>query len=159
MSRPRKHRKVKLINIDNDLWEILQELNTSDLVNKLLRKHFDLTPLEEWEYSDDEELYLRMQNVKAKIRWALVNNRHSDEAVYYLGCDIATARAHIEAQFADGMKWSNYGEWHLDHILPLSLHDLGVAENWKNAFSVRNYQPMWKDVNMSWSNSPGKVTK
>ena len=27
--------------------------------------------------------------------------------------------AHLEKQFTKGMNWSNYGKWHIDHIVPL----------------------------------------
>ena len=37
----------------------------------------------------------------------------------YLGIDIATFRAHLESQFKKGMSWDNYGDWHIDHRVPL----------------------------------------
>ena len=29
-------------------------------------------------------------------------------------------KEHLEKQFNDGMNWDNYGEWHIDHIKPIS---------------------------------------
>lgn len=29
-------------------------------------------------------------------------------------------RSHIESQFEDWMNWQNHGEWHIDHIKPIS---------------------------------------
>lgn len=37
-----------------------------------------------------------------------------------LGCSIQQAMDHIEKQFLEGMSWLNHGEWHIDHIIPLS---------------------------------------
>jgi hypothetical protein len=41
-------------------------------------------------------------------------------------------RMHIEAQFSEGMSWANYGEWHIDHIVPKNLDAsrvlLGLSE-------------------------------
>ena len=37
----------------------------------------------------------------------------------YRGCDMATFRAHLESQFKEGMLWDNYGDWHIDHRVPL----------------------------------------
>lgn len=32
-------------------------------------------------------------------------------------------RQHIERQFDSGMSWENYGDWHIDHIVPKNLFD------------------------------------
>ena len=32
-------------------------------------------------------------------------------------------KEHIEKQFVDGMSWDNWGEWHIDHIKPVSKFD------------------------------------
>ena len=37
-----------------------------------------------------------------------------------LGTDWLTAKAHIESQFESWMNWGNYGQWHIDHIIPLA---------------------------------------
>jgi len=37
-----------------------------------------------------------------------------------LKCSYEEAKAHIESLFKEGMTWNNYGEWHLDHIIPLA---------------------------------------
>ena len=39
------------------------------------------------------------------------------------------------------MNWDNYGEWHIDHIKPLSLakNELDVIE----LCNYKNLQPLW----------------
>jgi 5-methylcytosine-specific restriction endonuclease McrA len=41
----------------------------------------------------------------------------------------------------DGMTWDNYGDWHIDHIIPIStaktLDDVMALNNYKNL------QPLW----------------
>ena len=32
---------------------------------------------------------------------------------------------HIESQFTEGMTWENYGEWHVDHRLPITSFNCG----------------------------------
>lgn len=56
---------------------------------------------------------------------------------------------HIKSQFQDGMTWENHGEWHIDHIIPVSeLVRCGVTDPAKiNALS--NLRPMWAADNMS----------
>ena len=45
------------------------------------------------------------------------------------------------------MNWSNYGEWHIDHIIPLS------SANTKEELSLlchhKNLQPLWAYDNLS----------
>lgn len=56
---------------------------------------------------------------------------------------------HIEKQFTKGMSWDNYGEWHIDHIIPVSvLLSQGVTEpNKINCLS--NLRPLWAGDNLS----------
>lgn len=58
-----------------------------------------------------------------------------------LGTNFATFKEHIEKQFEDGMTWDNYGEWHLDHIIPLASAESHDAV-WELAHYT-NLQPLW----------------
>lgn len=40
------------------------------------------------------------------------------------------------------MSWDNYGEWHIDHIKPLTKFDKDTPIHIVNALS--NLQPLWK---------------
>lgn len=61
-------------------------------------------------------------------------------------------KAHIESLFQPGMTWENYGMWHIDHKIPISLMTLfGVTEPALiNALS--NLQPMWAIDNLAKGN-------
>lgn len=37
-----------------------------------------------------------------------------------LGCSYEEFKLFIESKFQDGMTWDNKGDWHLDHIIPIS---------------------------------------
>jgi hypothetical protein len=39
------------------------------------------------------------------------------------------------------MTWDNYGEWHIDHIKPVSSFDKDTPQSIVNALS--NLQPLW----------------
>ena len=49
------------------------------------------------------------------------------------------------------MSWDNYGikTWHIDHIKPISKHNLSDPEDIKNAFNYKNLQPLWASDNLS----------
>lgn len=63
-----------------------------------------------------------------------------------VGCSWGELRSHIEGQFATGMSWSNGGEWHIDHIVPLVL-----ARTEQDVIELSHYsnlRPMWKHDNL-----------
>lgn len=65
------------------------------------------------------------------------------------GCTIKHLVQHLENQFERGMKWSNHGEWHIDHILPCASFNLMDVEEQKKCFHWTNLRPMWACENMS----------
>lgn len=62
-----------------------------------------------------------------------------------LGYSIEQLKAHLEKQFWPGMTWENYGEWHIDHIIPLSAHNYKTPDDvdFKKAWALKNLQPLW----------------
>ena len=52
--------------------------------------------------------------------------------------------------FTDGMSWDNWGEWHIDHIKPVSSFDKNTPISLVN--SLDNLQPLWAKDNLSKSN-------
>jgi hypothetical protein len=69
-----------------------------------------------------------------------------------LGYDRDQLMDHMSSLFTEGMSWDNYGEWHIDHIVPVSLmFEYGVTEpNLVNALD--NLQPLWAEDNLKKSN-------
>jgi len=62
---------------------------------------------------------------------------------------------HLEKQFKDGMTWGNYGEWHVDHIIPISVFNYTKTEHedFKRCWSLKNLQPMWAKENIEKSDN------
>jgi 5-methylcytosine-specific restriction endonuclease McrA len=58
--------------------------------------------------------------------------------------------AHLERQFLRGMSWDNYGEWHVDHIVPLSSFNFASAADpeFKRAWALSNLRPLWASENI-----------
>lgn len=76
--------------------------------------------------------------------------RGNNRAIDLIGCTMDELKTHLEAQFKEGMTWDNwnYRGWHIDHITPIKLFDLGNADELKKAFHYSNLQPMWGVDNM-----------
>jgi len=64
-----------------------------------------------------------------------------------LGYSAVQLKHRIEKQFTEGMTWSNYGEWEIDHIMPLTSFDSATDPSIVN--SLDNLQPLWKEENMA----------
>lgn len=63
-----------------------------------------------------------------------------------LGYTAGELKRHIESLFRDGMTWDNFGEWHVDHIKPVSKFDKNESPSIVNALS--NLQPLWSNENL-----------
>ena len=61
---------------------------------------------------------------------------------------------HLELQFKDTMCWDNYGEWHVDHKLPITHFNISEMgdEEFMRCWSLDNLQPMWGIENIRKSN-------
>ena len=101
--------------------------------------------------SNDFIFKLRM-DTSTLIRRAFRNNGYSKKSRTHqiLGCDFEVFKSHIEKQFTKGMTWENKGEWHLDHIYPVSL-----ARDEQHLIELNhytNFQPLWAFDNLSKGN-------
>lgn len=76
--------------------------------------------------------------------------KKTQKSLKYLGCTKQTLRTHLEQKFAEGMTWDNYGQWHIDHIIPLSS-----AKCEKDLYQLCKYtnlQPLWAVDNLKKGN-------
>ena len=91
---------------------------------------------------------LRDRTYKAFKRQGYYKNTKTQEM---LGVDWKIVKKHIERQFTKGMNWSNQGEWHIDHIIPLA--SAKTPEGLKKLCHYSNLQPLWAEENLSKSDS------
>ena len=68
-----------------------------------------------------------------------------------LGYSAEEFRENIQSKFTEGMSWENWGEWHIDHIMPVSKFDKETSASIVNALS--NLQPLWAEENFKKSNN------
>lgn len=99
------------------------------------------------EYYKHNPVIKKRGYLREKVRGAVIHQKHYISTIHKLiGCDVPTARAHIEAQFEDWMTWENYGsgkdKWCIDHIVPLASIDIFNEEEVKRIFHYTNMQPM-----------------
>jgi hypothetical protein len=63
-----------------------------------------------------------------------------------LGYTYNELKYHIESKFVEDMGWENHGEWHVDHIVPISKFKKGTPAKIVN--DLRNLRPLWSNDNI-----------
>ena len=96
------------------------------------------------------------QNPKNKLKrrfetstYLSIKKQRNKTILEVLGYTIKDLYNHIESQFTDGMSWENMGEWHLDHIIPVSAFNFNfyTDSEFFTCWSLGNLRPMWAKDN------------
>lgn len=74
-----------------------------------------------------------------------------------VGYTLTELMEHLESKFQPGMTWDNYGEWHIDHIIPKSSFNITSidCDDFKKCWCLENLQPLWAKDNIKKSNKIG----
>jgi hypothetical protein len=88
--------------------------------------------------------------IRAGVSKKIVNARKSARTFKMLGYSSGDLTSHLERQFTSGMTWQNYGEWHVDHIVPLSSFKYTSSDcaEFRAAWALSNLRPLWKTQNI-----------
>lgn len=97
-------------------------------------------------YSDPE--FRLLHNMRNRLNDAVNRKGKWGRTLELIGCTTAQLKAHLQAQFKDGMTWDNYGQWHVDHIRPCDSFDLTQPDQQRACFHYTNLQPMWATENI-----------
>jgi len=112
-------------------------------------------------YKRDYERKRRAEDPKYRLGvrtrtavWQLLKERgikKTNKTFELLGYTIEELINHLEKQFVNGMTWENYGEWHVDHIRPMSSFNFTSPEDpeFKKCWRLENLQPLWGPDNLS----------
>ena len=92
------------------------------------------------------------ERVRSLFRHGIVLEFFAPKVEEIVGCDYNTFRAYITSKFTPEMSWENYGQWHLDHIIPRSAFDFLDPEQVKQAMHYTNCQPLMAVDNIKKSN-------
>lgn len=126
-------------------------INTLKFCSKLCQSR---TRLENIKKDTNKYLILVLRN---RTRLALNNFRKNKTNTYksnhlldFLGCCPEELKKHLEKQFLKGMSWENYGDWHIDHIKPISKGNTEEEIYILNHYT--NLQPLWAVDNLKKAN-------
>jgi hypothetical protein len=109
--------------------------NNRDRRNEISRKH----------YNEYKTLMICRRLIKRTIKY--LGTEKELKTIELLGYSPSSLKENIESKFTEGMNWENYGEWHIDHIKPISAFDKSETPSIIN--SLDNLQPLWAFDNLS----------
>jgi hypothetical protein len=154
-----KKNREKILEYFSD-WqkENREHLNTyhQKWREKNIDKHRDYKRKYEKHRKDTDPIYKLISNFRTAIYQVLKESNVEKNGHYFeiLGYTPEELINHLEKQFKDGMTWDNYGDFHIDHIIPISsfnIQEIGDEEFMK-CWSLSNLQPMWGEENIRKSN-------
>lgn len=113
---------------------------------------------DEWDDAD-RPTYVINDRIRSSMYGALKNKSDGGTWEKLLNYTRKDLIKHLESKFKKGMNWENYGDWHIDHIIPLcnskyrSFSDLkGIRKFW----FLDNLSPLWAKENLKKS---GKMSQ
>jgi len=159
-----KHTKEEAIGILNNYLGLIDSIDLEksllDLSNKII-----LTPAQEIDYLCNKRniyfsKYLKEKrktnikyrlngNISSAISFSLNGNKKGCHWENLVGYTLNKLKRHLEKQFTKGMSWDNYGEWEIDHKIPISAFNFDSPEHldFKRCWALSNLQPMWGTEN------------
>lgn len=90
-------------------------------------------------------------NLRSRLT-KVTKEKYGVSSIRNLGCSVEQFKEYLQSKFEVGMTWENYGQWHIDHIFPLSKADLTQKEELLRVCHYSNLQPMWATENIKKGN-------
>lgn len=89
--------------------------------------------------------------IRARVYEWLGTKKGGKGTFQLLGYTLAELRQHLERQFLPGMSWENAGDWHVDHIVPLTAFAPESADDpvVRQAWALTNLRPLWAKDNIA----------
>jgi len=146
----REANKEKLAEKSKQYYEANKE--------KLAEKSKQYREANKEKIADYQKQYKKQWNIRLhnNISTALSNSLKTTgkfkTTFKYLGCTKEVFIKYLESKFDKNMNWDNYGEWHIDHIIPISLIDSSNEIEVMYIWHYTNLQPMWCSDNISKGN-------
>lgn len=98
-----------------------------------------------WLYKKKPHVYAWRGMLSSVLR--RLGKKKENQTYEILGYSAIELKENFEKKFTEGMSWDNWGEWHIDHIKPVSYFD--INEDPKIVNSLSNLQPLWAFDNIS----------
>mgnify|MGYP001573329522 CR=1 FL=1 len=123
------NKKIQLIHIYEDEWKLKK-----DIIKSILSHKFKLN-----------------KNISIAIYRSLKDNKNGRHWEQLVGWTLDELKIHLERQFRGSMGWINYGEWEIDHRIPISAFNFDCSDHidFRRCWALSNLQPLWAKENLS----------
>jgi hypothetical protein len=132
-------------------------IKNKDIIRIKNKEYWETTGREKKRLRDKERmkndpLFKLRKTIKSLIYSSIKNGGFAKKSRSneILGTSYNEFKLFIENKFLEGMTWDNHGDWHLDHITPISWAKTEDEIYKLNHYS--NLQPLWKEDNLSKGN-------
>ena len=127
---------------------------------EFIPNRYDIESKQMQKYCEDNCLHNHPQrklqnNIAHGVRRSLrsIKQRKTNKTFTLLGYTKNELTIHLESHFTEenGYTWDNMGEWHIDHIRPVSSFDFDSTDHpdFKKCWALDNLQPLWASDNCS----------
>lgn len=87
--------------------------------------------------------YRISENLRGRLYKAVKEQFKAKSISNLIGCNINFYKDYLESKFLEEMSWDNYGQWHIDHIIPIKSFNMQDIKEQKQCFHYTNTQPLW----------------
>lgn len=145
------HKNYKLVNNEKNKEYLINYNAKLEVKEKKQQYYYDnIQYYKDIEKTENRKKYRYNYNKNSyTLKWRLFLNNtlkrlgkpKEGKTIDLLGYSAIELKLHLESLFTDEMNWNNYGEWHIDHIKPISSFDKTTPISTINELS--NLQPLW----------------
>lgn len=134
-----KEHKDKFLNNNPEYYSQYRQLNKEILNNKArIRNNLRLKT---------DILFKLKKNYRTRLYDYYRGKNRSKRSEEIVGLSWEKFKIYLETKFLVGMTWANYGEWHIDHVIPLC--SANNQKELEKLFHYTNCQPLWAKDNLS----------
>jgi hypothetical protein len=110
----------------------------------------DVNRFHKWKYQNVAR-YNIYHRLKRWMHKHIGNSLPSRKWSKYLGYTTEDLKKHLQRQFQKGMNWENKGQWHIDHIVPVSSFKIESIDSpeFRACFGLSNLRPVWAKDNQT----------
>ncbi len=139
-----KNKSYRIRNIEQINIQRKEYRNRPEIKEHCKQKNKDYLPIRKEKIKQKRKTDLNFQLsevLRSKIHRMIKGKETSYKKL--IGCNVEFFIKWIEFRFDSNMNWNNYGtDWHIDHILPISIFDFSKINEQQICFHWTNLQPL-----------------